>query len=111
MNMLLWLRGAFSSRGKALSLYKRGMAKANKRNHQGALSDYTATLGLPNVPTDVRAQVLFNRALVFIASGENQKGIGDLDAVLAMDDLLPDVRTMARLKLARVKSRLVQGGR
>jgi hypothetical protein len=108
MNFLGWIAGCFSDREKALSLYRRGMAKAKRRNHQGALCDYTSTLGIPGLPTDVKAMVLFNRALVFVASGERQKGIGDLDSVLAMDDLLPDVRTMAKIKLEKLNSRPVK---
>jgi len=110
MSVLDWLISGFSDHRKALSLYRRGMSKANKRNHQGALNDYTASLELRDIPADVKAVVLFNRALVFIAAGENQNGISDLDAVLAMDDLLPNIRTMARLKLEKMKTRDARRG-
>jgi len=39
MNAFSWLTDHFSNRGKALSLYKRGMKKAKKHDHQGALDD------------------------------------------------------------------------
>ena len=53
MNVFNWLTGHFSNRGKALSLYKRGMAKAKKHDHQGAIDDYTATIGMPHAPASM----------------------------------------------------------
>ena len=106
MNIFDWLTGGFSNHGKALSLYKRGMAKAKKHNHQGALEDYTTTIGMPGTPADLLAMVLYNRALVYVAAGDDRKGAADLDAVLAMNEALVNVKTMARQKLARMESRL-----
>ena len=91
----------FSNRGKALSLYKRGMAKAKNHEHQGAIDDYTTALGMPGMPADVKAMVLYNRALVHVASGDLCRGADDLDAVLAMDEAPANVKTMARQKLAK----------
>ena len=62
MNVVDWLAGHFSNRGKAMTLYRRGMAKAKKRNHRGAIDDYSKTLGMPDTPNDVKAMVLYNRA-------------------------------------------------
>ena len=101
-----WFTGGFSNHGKALYLYKRGMAKAKKRDHQGALEDYTTTIGMPGTPADLLAMVLYNRALVYVAAGDERKGAADLDAVLAMNEALVNVKTMARQKLARMESRL-----
>ena len=105
MNVIRWLTGCFSDRGKAMSLYKRGMKKAKNHDHQGAIDDYTQTIGVADTPPDVKAMVLYNRALVYVASGEKQKGVDDLDAVLAMDDAPVNVKTMARNKLVRMESR------
>ena len=44
MNIFDWLTGCFSSHGKAMSLYKRGMAKAKKHDRLGALEDYTGVV-------------------------------------------------------------------
>ena len=88
-----------------MSLYKRGMAKAKKRDHQGALEDYTTMIGMPGVSADLMAMVLYNRALVYVATGDNQKGAADLGAVLAMKETLINIKTLARMKLARIESR------
>ena len=96
-----WLTDHFSSRGKALSLYRRGMAKAKKHDHQGAIDDYTMTIDMPDTPPNVKAMVLYNRALVHVATGDFCKGADDLEAVLAMDEAPVNVKTMARQKLAK----------
>ena len=105
MNIFQWFTRYFSSHGKAMSLYKRGMAKAKKHDHEGALEDYTTMIGMPDTPADLLAMVLYNRALVYVAAGDDQKGAADLDAVLAMNESLVNVKTMARQKLARMQSR------
>ena len=105
MNIFRWLTNCFSGRGKAMSLYKRGMAKAKKHDHQGAIEDYTTMISMPDTPADLMAMVLYNRALVHVAAGDDQKGAVDLDAVLAMNEALVNVKTMARQKLARMESR------
>ena len=46
MNVFNWLSGNSSNLSKALSPYKRGMAKAKKHDHQGAIDDYTKTIGI-----------------------------------------------------------------
>ena len=105
MNIFLWLTSYFSDRGKVVSLYKRGMAKAKKHDRQGAIEDYTTAIGMSGAPADLMAMVLYNRALVYVAAGDDRKGADDLDAVLAMNEALENVRTMARQKLARMESR------
>ncbi len=105
MNVLNWLASCFSNRGNPMALYKRGMGKAKRHDHQGAIEDYTATIQMPGTPADLVAMVLYNRALVYVASGDDRKGADDLDAVLAMNEALVKVKTMARQKLARMKSR------
>jgi hypothetical protein len=108
MNVFNWFAVRFSNRGKALSLYRRGMAKAKKHDNQGAIHDYTKAIGMPHTPADVRAMALYNRALVHVAAGNDRKGVNDLDAVLAMDRAPLNVKTMARQKLARKESRFRQ---
>lgn len=107
MNLLGWIKGNFSVRRKALWIYRRGMARAKKHNREGALVDYTSAIEMPNVPADVKAMALYNRALVYLAAGDDPKGVDDLGAVLAMDGamMMINVKTMARQKLAKIESR------
>lgn len=105
MNVFQRLSNYFSGRGKAMSLYKQGMAKAKKHDHQGAIDDYTTMIAMPGTPPELIAMVLYNRALVYVAEGDAQKGADDLDAVLAMKKAKADVKTMARQKLAKMESR------
>jgi hypothetical protein len=81
------------------------MARAKKHDREGAIDDYTATIGMPNTPPNVRAMALYNRALVLVATGDNQKGVADLNAVLAMDESPSNVKTKAREKLAKIETR------
>jgi hypothetical protein len=105
MNIFDWWNIRFSSRGKALSLYKRGMARAKKHDHQGAIDDYTTTIAMPDTPADLKAMALYNRALVHVVVRDDPKGVDDLNAVLVLDDAPVNVKTMARQKLARMESR------
>ncbi len=81
------------------------MSRARRRNHAGAIADYTATIGMPDVPSDVVVMSLYNRALVHIAAGDKPKGVDDLNAVLAMDESPVNIKTMAREKMARTEAR------
>ena len=57
------------------------------------------------MPAEVKAKALYYRALVYVATGDDPKGVDDLSAVMAMDESLINVKTMARQKLARIESR------
>lgn len=106
MSVFAWILSRFSSRSKALYLYRRGMVKARHHDHQGAIEDYSATIQMQKTPDDVTAMVLYNRALAYIAAGEHPQGIQDLGAVLSMSELFINVRTLARQKLAREEARV-----
>ncbi len=105
MNVFTWLFGQFSNRGKAVLLYKRGMAKAKSHDHQGAIEDYSKTNEMPHAPADLKAAVLYNRALVYMANGEDQKGADDLATVMAMVEAPTHIKTMVKQKMARMESR------
>lgn len=77
----------------------------NKRDHQGAIDDYTMTIGLPDAPADVKAMALYNRALVFAAAREDPRAMEDIDAVLAMQRAPTNVKTEARRMLVRIQRR------
>ncbi len=103
MNILEWLRRRFSGRGQALSLYRRGVKRAKRQDHSGALDDYSATINLPQVSPDVKAMALFNRALVLAADGDQALARDDLHRVLAMAGTPTEVRIEARRKLVRME--------
>jgi hypothetical protein len=103
MSILKWLNSRFSGRGSALSLYRRGMERAKRQDHVGAIDDYTATINMPHVPPDVKAMALFNRALVLSADGDNPLARDDLNMVLVMAETPTEVRTEARRKLVRME--------
>ena len=105
MKVFQWLKDRFSRRVTAISLYKRGMVRARKHDHVGAIDDYTASIGMPETPADLKAMVLFNRGLARVAAGDEPKGMADLNVVLAMDEAPTNVKTMARQKLARMQTR------
>ena len=88
-----------------MSLYKRGMARAKKHDHQGAIGDYTAAIEMPDTPADLKAMALYNRATVYAVVGEKSKATDDLNVVLAMPQELTDIKTEARRKLMRMERR------
>jgi tetratricopeptide (TPR) repeat protein len=103
MNVLSWLTGHFSNRGKALSLYRRGMAKSKNHEHQGAIDDYTTAIGMRDAPPDVKAMALYNRALVYAAAGDRPNATADLNTVLEMPEALPNIKAEAKRKLVRME--------
>jgi hypothetical protein len=105
MSFIDWLKSCFSHRGKAVSLYRSGMAKANKRNYGGAIADYSATIREPNIPTDVKAMALYNRALAYSAIHEEEKSAEDLAAVLEMPGLPNNIKAEAQERRERIRRR------
>ena len=79
-----WLERCFSRRGKVLALYRSGIAKASKGDHRGAIADYAAAVGIPNLPSDLKAMVVYNRALAYSAIHEEERAAEDVAAVLHM---------------------------
>lgn len=100
------LLDSFSARGKATSLYKRGMKRANEGKNEEAIADYNAILEMPKAPANLKAMALFNRALTYSSVREFDKAQADLEAVLEGRNVPPDIREAARLKLERMKKRL-----
>lgn len=105
MSVFQWIKGLFTRRGKALSIYRRGMGLAKERDHKGAIAEYTTAIELEDVPGDVKAMALFNRGLVHMAAGAYGKSVEDLEEVLAMDEAPENVKTMARQKIVKRESR------
>ncbi|TWT34358.1 tetratricopeptide repeat protein [Blastopirellula retiformator] len=105
MNAIAWITNCFSKRDRATTLYKRGMAKAKLKNHQGAIDDYTSALKAPDGPASLRGMILYNRGIVYVAAGMAKNGADDLNAVLSMDEIQADVKAAAKRKLAKIQSR------
>lgn len=103
MNPFKWWKDRRSVRGTALSLYKRGMTRANRHDPLGAANDYTAVVQMRDAPTDVVAMALYNRALLFAAANDAAKAAEDLNAVLATPAPLPKIKSAARQKLERMQ--------
>jgi tetratricopeptide (TPR) repeat protein len=105
MSFINWVKSHFSHRGKAVSLYRSGMAKANKRNYVDAIADYSAAIRAPNIPIDVKAMALYNRALAYSAMHEDAKAAEDLAAVLEMPGLPINIKKEAQERRERIRRR------
>ena len=105
MSFATWVRSCFSHRGKALLLYRTGMAKAEKRDYEGAIADYSAAIELAKIPADVKAMALYNRALAYQAVREDTKASEDLATVLEMPGLPEYIKTAAEQRRKRVERR------
>ena len=103
MNPVKWFREKFSSRGKSVGIYKRGMKKAENGDPNGAIADYSEVIKMPDTPNDVIAMALFNRGLVYVANGDTKKGNNDLQKVLDMDSAPTRVKDMAKQKMIRMQ--------
>lgn len=106
MQIVGWLRSCFSIRHRALQLTRHGRKRARNKDHERAIADFTKALQLVTVPTDVQAMALYHRAIAYLAIGDKEKGIKDLDSVMVMDGVLAvvNVKTMARQMLEKIKS-------
>lgn len=102
MKLLKWLKGSFSNRRRALSLYRRGMLSATRHDNSQAIDDYTTVIETSNTPPDVRAMALYNRALVHAASGDQARAASDLQEILRGGESPSNVRAAARQKIVRM---------
>ncbi|HEY4312278.1 MAG TPA: hypothetical protein VGN12_22710 [Pirellulales bacterium] len=105
MSIIRWLKSLVSRRGKALSYYRAGMAKANQRNYAGAIADYSAAIQVPDVPADVKAMATYNRALAYSSIHNDVKAAEDLAAVLEMPGLSQSIKREAQERRERIRRR------
>lgn len=105
MEILRWMTSLFSSRGKALALYRSGMKRAANKDFDGAISDYTRTIQLPGIPSDVKAMATYNRALALYAMELHDQAAADLETLLKMPGLPEDIKTAASQRQERIKRR------
>ena len=105
MSFTNWVKSLFSQRGKALALYRSGMAKASKRDYDGAIADYSAAIASPQIPPDVKGMAVYNRALAYSAIHEDARAAEDLAALLEMPGLPENIRTAAQQRRERLRRR------
>src|SRR4051794_18178434 len=105
MSLMRWVMSLLSHRGKSLSLYRAGMAKANKRDYAGAIADYSAAIKMRDIPDDVKAMATYNRALAYSATHQDAKAAEDLAAVLDMPGLSSKIKTEAQQRRDRIRRR------
>jgi hypothetical protein len=105
VNLLRSLTKAFSSQGKAESIYKRGMQKAKADDLAGAIADYTSVINGKDSPPDIRAMAYFNRALVYSKQEQDDIAHQDLKAVVGLAQAPPNIVAAAKEKLARWEKR------
>lgn len=105
MSLIRWVMSWLTSRGKAVSLYRAGIAKANKRDYDGAIADYSAAICEPNIPTDVKAMAIYNRALAYSAIHQDAKAAQDLATMLEMPGLSERIKTEAHRRRERIRRR------
>jgi len=105
MSFIRWVKSWLSRRGEALSLYRSGMAKANKRNYVDAIADYSAAIEVPDVPPDVKAMATYNRALAYSSIHDDEKAAEDLAAVLEMPGLSQRIKREAHERRERIRKR------
>ena len=99
------LRGMLGGGASAESYLQRGMDKANRKDHAGAIHEYTYVIDLPHVQDELRAMALFNRALVYAADDKPAIARRDLEIVASMGSAPERVRNSAREKLKRIDRR------
>jgi hypothetical protein len=105
MGFTVWVKKFLSNRGRAVSLYRSGMAKAIRHDYDGAIADYTAAIRESNIPANVKAMVLYNRALAYSATHEDEKSVKDLADVLEMPGVPQNVIAQARQRQERMRRR------
>jgi hypothetical protein len=109
MTFLDWLKGRFSQRGQAMTLYKRGMASAKRHDDPAAVAAYTAVIDQDDAPAQIRAMALYNRSLVYASSHREVQAIRDLERLLDMPAAANHVKTEARRKLLRMQRTVERG--
>ena len=103
MKFFQWLRGRQTVRSAMLSLYRRGLARGEKRNRKGAMDDYTSVIDAADAPADVRAMALYNRALLHVSRKDFRRATDDLQAVLAIELRRHDIKSAATRTLDRIR--------
>ena len=81
------------------------MVKANNCEYDGAIADYSAAIRAPDIPTDVKAMALYNRALAYSAIHEDAKAAEDLSTMLELPGLSERIKIEAHRRRERIRKR------
>jgi tetratricopeptide (TPR) repeat protein len=111
MNLFKWRIWPRSVRGEVTSLYKEGMARAEKQDVNGAMAAYTSAIETADAPDDIKAMALYNRALLFAAQGKTELALADLKIVLDLPIPQRDVKLAARRRVDGLQHRLAAAAR
>lgn len=109
MSLSGWFKNVFANKsGSALDHYKSGIVKAEKRDHNGAIEEYSTTIDHPSADESLRSMALYNRALVLHVENQNDEAVVDLERVIKMHGAHTKVKTAAKHKLDRIRKRTGQ---
>lgn len=105
MGLIDRFKALLSRRGKALSWYRAGLARANACDYEGAIQSYTSAIETPDCPADVRGMAIYNRALAYAAVREDIRAADDLAAVLTIPGVPQNIKKEAQQRCARLRRR------
>lgn len=105
MNLLSWISGHFTVRGKALAMYRRALVKIEKNDRAGAIGDYTQVIQHASTPHDIKGMALYNRALAYAAIGDEENAQADLQTALALSGVSAKVRQEVQRRIVRTQHR------
>lgn len=109
MSLPGWLKNVFGGKKTtALDHYKSGIVKAEKRDHDGAIEDYSMAIDHPAADDSLKSMALYNRALVLHVKEQNESAMADLERVIKMHSAHTKVKNEARSKLDRIRKRTGQ---
>ena len=94
--------GPIFARRKAMGLYKKGMAHAEKRDLEAAIADYSKVVEMKSAPQDIKAMAFFNRALAYSRNKNDELAEKDLKLVLAMEKAPPRIKSASQEKISRM---------
>jgi hypothetical protein len=96
-------KGYFSQPKSAMTIYRRGLDRANEHDNKGALADYSTVIDMDAAPADIRAMALYNRSVVHGVNHDDVQAVRDLERLLEMPAASAAVKTEARRKLLRMQ--------
>jgi hypothetical protein len=105
MSILTKLSSLFSRSTRHEELLREAIEHAKENRPAKAIEIYNSLLDSSGASTDLRARVLFNRALAHSSLRDDDRALTDLTQLLAMPGLPDKVVVAARSQLARVKKR------
>ena len=109
MGLSSWSKNVIGSKSTtALDHYKSGIVKAENRDHNGAIQEYSTTIDHPTADESLKSMALYNRALVLHVKDQNDEAVVDLQRVIKMHGAHTKVKAAAKTKLNRILKRTGQ---